>query len=128
MKKLVVLILTLVFAVGIAYASGPELAKKAGDYNISLRFDRTPSAGVNNTDIAVRDASGNYVTDAKVKVLYSMPAMPEMPAMNYKTDAVLTGSTYKATMNLSMSGAWGVSVKVTRGSRTSTAKFNVDAQ
>ena len=74
------------------------------------------------------DASGQYVTDATVKVDYSMPAMPGMPAMNYKTDASLSGRKYTAKMNLSMSGSWNIAVKITKGGKTSTVKFNVDAQ
>lgn len=128
MKKLLVLILTVILAVGVAYAAGPEFAKKAGNFNVMVQFERNPSVGNNNVDIAVKDASGSFITDAVVKVDYSMPAMGGMPAMNYKTDAVLSGSTYKATLNLSMSGAWGVAVKITRAGKTSTAKFTVDAQ
>ena len=67
------------------------------------------------------------MTDAKVRIEYSMPAMPGMPAMNYKADAELKGYEYKAKMNLSMSGAWNVAVKITRGGKTTTVKFNVDA-
>jgi hypothetical protein len=31
-------------------------------------------------------------------------------------------------VNLSMSGSWNVAVKITKGGKTSTVKFNVDAQ
>ena len=68
------------------------------------------------------------MADAKVKVEYSMPAMPGMPASNYKTDAALKGSEYKAKINLSMPGSWDIAVEITRGSKTETAKFNVDTQ
>jgi len=76
----------------------------------------------------VKDAGGKAVTDAKVLVEYSMPAMPGMPAMNYKADAQLKGDAYKAAMNLSMSGSWNISIKVTRANKTQTAKFTVDAK
>lgn len=65
--------------------------------------------------------------DAKVKVECSMPAMPGMPAMNYKTDAELKGDVYKAKMNLAMSGSWNIAVKISRGGKITTVKFNVDA-
>ena len=57
-----------------------------------------------------------------------MPAMPGMPAMNYKTNAVLSGNKYMAKLDLSMSGAWNIVVKITNGGKTSTVKFNIDAQ
>jgi len=51
-----------------------------------------------------------------------------MPAMNYKTDAVLKGNEYQAVMGLSMSGSWNIAVKITRTGKTSTLKFTVDAK
>jgi hypothetical protein len=56
-----------------------------------------------------------------------MPAMPGMPAMNYKGDATVSGNTYKAVMNLSMAGSWNVAVKMKKDGKTHTVKFNVDA-
>ena len=56
-----------------------------------------------------------------------MPAMPGMPAMSYKTDAPFAGLAYTTKMNLSMPGSWNISVKVTSGGKSSTMKFNVDA-
>ena len=57
-----------------------------------------------------------------------MPAMPGMPAMNYKTDALLQGVEYKAVMGLSMSGSWNIAVKITKAGKTATLKFTVDAK
>jgi len=62
-----------------------------------------------------------------VKVDYSMPAMPGMPAMNYKTNAALEGNKYAAKLDLSMSGSWSIAVKITKDGQTSTVKFNIDA-
>lgn len=129
MKKLVVFTLILLLIAGIAYAKDYEVKKKAGEYDVEVKIDKNPPVvGDNNIEIEVKDAAGKYVTDAKVKVEYSMPAMPGMPAMNYKTDAELKGNEYKAKMNLSMSGAWNIAVKIIRGGKTTTVKFNVDAR
>jgi len=118
----------LLFVAGIAYAKEYEVQKRAGDYNVEVRIDKNPPiVGDNDVTIEVKDSSGKYVTDAKVKVDYSMPAMPGMPAMNYKTDAELKGNEYKAKINLSMSGSWNVAVKITRAGKTATMKFSVDA-
>ena len=128
MKKLAIFTLMLIFITGIAYAKDFEVKKKAGEYNVEVKIDKNPPVvGDNNMEIEIKDAAGKYVTDAKVKVDYGMPAMPGMPAMNYKNDAELKGNKYKATMNLSMSGSWNIAVKITRGGKTASAKFSVDA-
>jgi hypothetical protein len=103
--------------------------KKAGDYEVEAKIDKNPPVvGDNNITVEIKDATGKYVTDAKVVVDYSMPAMPGMPAMNYKADTELKGNEYKATMNLSMSGPWNIAIKITRSGKTSTAKFSIDAR
>ncbi len=129
MKKIAVFAMVFLLSAGIAYAKEYEVKKKAGQYNVEVKIDRNPPVvGDNNMKIEIEDASGKYVTDAKVVVDYSMPPMPGMPPMNYKTDAELKGNEYKATMNLSMSGPWNIAVKITRGGKTSTMKFTVDAK
>ena len=128
MKRLTVVTLILLLMAGVAYAKDYEVKKKAGEYDVEIKIDKNPPVvGDNNIGIEIKDASGKYVTDAKVKVEYSMPAMPGMPAMNYKTDTELKGYEYKAKMNLSMSGSWNIAVKITRGGKTTSVKFNVDA-
>lgn len=129
MKKIAVVVLVVLCVAGIAFAKDLEVKKKAGDYNVEVKIDKNPPVvGDNNITIEVKDAGGKYVTDAKVKVEYSMPAMPGMPAMNYKTDAELKGNEYRATMNLSMSGPWNIAIKISKGGKTSSMKFNIDAQ
>ena len=129
MKRLAVVTLVVLMVVGVAYAKDYEVSKKAGEYTVDISIDRNPPVtGNNNMEIAVKDAAGKAVTDAKVVVEYSMAPMPGMPAANYKTEAALKGDKYKATMNLSMAGPWSVAVKVTRADKTQTAKFTVDAK
>ncbi len=130
MKKLVVFTMILLLMAGVAYAKNYEVTKKVGGYEVTATLDKNPPvAGAdNNVTVAVKDAAGKAVTDAKVLIDYSMPGMPGMPAMNYKAATALEGSVYKAKMNFSMSGSWNVVVKVMRGGKTSTVKFSVDAQ
>ena len=129
MKKLVVAGVFLMLLAGIAFAKEYEVAKKAGDYDVVVNIDKNPPVvGDNRVVIEIKDASGKYVTDAKVKIDYGMSAMPGMPAMDYKTEAELKGSAYKAIMNLSMSGPWNIAVKITKGGKTSAMKFTVDAK
>lgn len=127
MKRLAILTLALLLIAGVAYAKDYEVKKKAGDYEIKAKIDKNPPVvGVNQIKIEIKDASGKYINDAKVKIEYSMPAMPGMPPMNYKTDAEFKGSEYKANLNFSMAGPWNVVIKVTRDGKTSSMKFNID--
>ena len=129
MKRMIVFMVVLLAVANVAYAKGYEVQKKAGEYDVTVTFDRnSPTASDNAVAIIVKDAAGKNVSDALVKVEYSMPAMMGMPAMNYKTDAVLSGDEYKATLGLSMSGSWNLAVKVTRAGKTATMKFTVDAK
>ena len=129
MKKLVVAGVFLMLLAGIAFAKEYEVSKKAGDYDVVVKIDKNPPVvGDNRVDIEIRDASGKYVTDAKVKIDYGMSAMPGMPAMDYKTETELKGNTYRATMSLSMSGPWNIVLKITKAGKTSSMKFTVDAK
>ncbi len=129
MKKLILLMMIMLLMTGVAYAKNYEINKKAGEYDVEIAIDKNPPVvGDNNISIEIKDASGKYVTDAKVNVAYSMPPMPGMPPMNYKTNAELKGNEYRAKMNLSMSGPWNIAVKIVRDGKTTTAKFNIDAR
>ena len=129
MKKLVFVFAVVMLFAGAAHAKGYEVQKKAGEYDVVVTFDqKQPTASDNAVGIEVKDASGKIVKDAQVKVEYSMPAMVGMPAMNYKTDAVVSGDEYKATLGLSMGGSWNIAVKITRAGKTATMKFTVDAK
>ncbi len=129
MEKIVVPVLITFLVAGIACARNYEVKKKAGEYNVVVKIDKNPPVvGNNNVSIEVTDASGHHATDAKVAVEYSMPAMPGMPAMNYKTDAELKESQYKAKMDLPVAGPWNIAVKIVRAGKTSTVEFTVDAK
>lgn len=129
MKRLVLFTVILVLVAGIAYAKDYEVKKKAGEFDVVVKIDKNqPIVGDNNITIEIKDSSAKYVTDAKVVVDYSMPAMPGMPAANYKADAELKGNEYKAKMNLSMSGPWSITVKIMKGGKTASMKFTVDAK
>lgn len=134
MKKIAVFAVVLLLIAGIAYAKEFKVKKDEGLYDIEARIDNNPPiVGNNNISIELKDKSGKYVTDAKVVVEYSMPAMPGMPAMYYKEAAVVSGNAYKAVMNLSTAGSWNIKVKIKKDgktgkdSKTRTVKFNVDA-
>ncbi len=127
MKRISVTLLVLFLTFGLAYAKDYMVMKKAGNYTVDVKMDKNPPVtGQNKMELSIKDASGSDVTDAIVAVEYSMPAMPGMPAMNYKTKAELNGSRYTATIDFSMSGAWTVNVKITHAGKTQSVKLNVD--
>ncbi len=131
MKRLFVVTFILVFVLGAAgaYAKAFQAKQRVGEHEIEVRLDRDPpSLGDNNIEIEVRDGGGRSVTDAKILVNYYMPPMPRMAPMNFVTDAKLKREKYSAKMNLIMSGPWIIAVKLTLSGKTSTVKFNIDAQ
>lgn len=129
MVTIIVLAAMSLAAAGFASAADYRITKKAGPYAVDVRFDRNPPiTGKNNVAIEIKDPAGKAVTDAAVEIDYSMPAMPGMPAMNYKTTASLKGEKYVASLDLSMSGSWNVLLKITKGGQTQTARFTVDAK
>ena len=106
-----------------------EASKKAGEYEVTIQIDKNPPIiGANPIEVEIKDSGGRVVTDAKVLINYYMPPMPRMVPMFYKTDALVRGGKFRATMNFIMSGPWVIAVKITLGGKTTTAKFNVDAQ
>ena len=129
MKRTGLFLLIMMFVSGIAFAKSLEVNQKAGEYDVRVVIDRNPPVvGANMLTVNIKDKTGRQITDAKVRIDYSMPAMPGMPPMNYKTDAVLEGKEYRAKMSLSMAGPWNIVVKIKTGEKVSTVKFNIDAQ
>jgi len=122
-------VLLVVLVAGTVLAKENTVQKKAGDYSVEIRMDKeSPVVGSNNVEIMIKDKAGKAVTDAKVVVSASMPAMPGMPAMENKADAKLDGGKYKAKIELSMGGSWNMSVRITQGAKAATAKWTVDAR
>jgi hypothetical protein len=111
---------------------GPQevqgLQAKAGDYLVAIKLmDKGPPVvGANNIEIGVTDKGGEAVTDAKVLVTASMPAMSGIPAVENKAVAKPDGGKYKAKIDLPKGGSWNMSVQIIKGGKTSTAKFIAD--
>ncbi len=127
MKRFLVATLILLLAVGLAYAKAYEVNRKAGEYSVAVKMDKNPpSVGTNNMEVAVTDKTGKPVKDAKLTVDYGMPAMPGMPAMAYKADAMNHGDVYHAVLNISMKGPWYVTIKITSQGKTVSTKFTFD--
>ena len=129
MKKLLMIGLVVLLSAGMAVAKDYEVKKKAGDFDVVVTIDKNPPVtGDNGVTVSVKDAAGKSAQGAKVVVDYSMPAMPGMPPMNYKADAVQKGDVYVANMNLSMAGPWNIVIKISSGGKNGSLRFTIDAK
>ena len=129
MKKAIWIMLVVLLVTGSAWAKDFSLTKKAGPYTVLIVIDKNPPVtGPNKMTIGIKDGGGKDVTDGVVAVDYGMPAMPGMPAMNYKSDTSLKGRQYVANLDFSMSGPWSITVKITRAGKTQAVKLNVDVK
>ena len=134
MKKLTMFTTLLIMFLGMTCLTGCgrsayQATKLSDPYTVNLQIDHNPPiAGMNNVTVNIKDQANKDVTDAKVVVGYDMPAMPGMPAMSHKADATLQGNSYKAAIDLMMSGSWTVSVNIDRAGKTQSARFSVDAR
>ena len=129
MKRLVLAIMLALLAAGTAAAKDYEATKKAGDYNVAIKIDRNPPiTGDNNLTVTIKDEAGAEIKDAKVTAEISMAAMPGMPAVKYSNTMQLKGSEYRAKVNFSMAGGWGIAVKIIRGDKTVQTRFSVDVR
>lgn len=129
MKKFILLCFVLILLIGTAWGKNYEVTKKVEDYTIKLEIDKNPPVvGNNNLSITIQDASGKNITDAKVKIEYSMPPMAGMPPSNYKVEGTLSGNTYKSKLDFSMAGGWNLDVQITRADKVKKLKFTVDVK
>jgi nitrogen fixation protein FixH len=129
MKKMMLALMVIMLITGAAYAKGFEASKQAGPFKVDISMDKNPPAtGENNIVIVVWDASGKPVKDAKVNIEYIMPAMPGMPAMNYKAALAGKDGKYSGKLNFSMPGAWSVEVKAESAGKKGKCKLNIDVR
>lgn len=115
MKKIMMLFMGLALVAGPVY--GKELAtlKGAGDVTVKVSLlNDPPVVGKNKVKIEVMDADGKRVTDAKVRVYYSMVPMGGMTPMEYKAKAKLEGDGYIASLDIMMKGHWNLKFRVKR--------------
>lgn len=125
MKKILAFTVILFFISGITDAMDYAVKKKVGQYDVEVKIDN-PGVGANIVKIQVKDASGEYVTDAIVNIKYSMPEGIDWPPMHFEKDAKLEGHEYKAEIKIPMPGTWTTVINVTRGGKTSSMKFPVE--
>jgi RND family efflux transporter MFP subunit len=91
-----------------------------------------PRPGENGFEVDLKDATGHPITDAQVKVVLFMPAMPSMNMPAMSSEATLShagGGTYRGQGMVTMSGRWDVTIAAMRnGTRLGTRQTTVVAK
>lgn len=128
MKKILLILLSFLFIATACKKGGLEVVKSFEDYKAVVKLEKSPAVvGHNAIEIVLTDNNGAAVTDAEVKIAYSMPAMPGMPAMNYETETALQANKFQSHLNISMAGPWIIEVKITRKDKTDIVRISIDA-
>jgi hypothetical protein len=129
MKKTMLVVLMIMLITSAAYAKGFVASKQAGPFSLNISLDKNPpTTGENSIIILVGDSAGKPVTDAKINIQYGMPAMPGMPAMDYKTAIAGKDGKYSGKLNFSMPGSWFIEVKVEAAGKKGKTKLNIDVR
>ncbi|HLG60209.1 MAG TPA: FixH family protein [Vicinamibacterales bacterium] len=114
-------------------ASGAAQVASIGQTTVTFSSEPDPpKAGDNGILVAVKQADGTPITDARVTAVFSMPAMPSMNMPAMRSEATLEhqgAGVYRGLGQLSMSGTWNVAVAVSRGGLDlGSARFSVVAK
>jgi hypothetical protein len=104
---------------------GNTAAQKAGNLNVSLALSPYPPAGFQDGgfDVTLTDAQGLPITDAKISLDLTMPAMP-MPQNTLDAPHTSNGL-YQATGRFTMRGLWQIEVIIERGGQKQSVFFEV---
>lgn len=87
---------------------------QSGPFRLSVAVSpKTPVVSENRLVIRLENADGNPVSGARIKAVATMPAMGSMPAMHAPADLEETApGRYAGTFELSMKGAWPLTLKI----------------
>ena len=134
-----VLIAALVFhqqIIGWFGGGGPNATVEAGEFQtagpfrVAVAIDPPqPRVGENQITIVVQDAEGKPVTGAEVQVVAVMPAMGTMPEMRETARIEEIGDgRYSGAIDLSMAGAWPLTVSIESPGGTARLTFDMSTQ
>ena len=99
----------------------PGASASADRERLSITFRSQPDpprSGENQFEAVVKAPDGSPITDAEVKVVFFMAAMPSMNMPAMRNEATLThvgDGVYRGTGQVMMAGRWDVTVNVLRG-------------
>jgi RND family efflux transporter MFP subunit len=119
-----------------SYQPAPgQAATTAPEQRVDITFRAQPDpprTGENTFEVAVKDPSGQPISDAEVSVTFFMPAMPTMNMPAMRNSARLPsagGGIYRGSGQVMMAGRWDVTVDVRRGGqRLGSRQFAVVAR
>ena len=121
--------LVLLFGFHISLAGAYEVRKKAGEFTITVKIKNNPPCACHNrVSVDITDSKGRRISDAKVTLEYSRPAMQGKPALKYRADTQQERGRYIGVITLSMAGPWNVEVRITRGNKILITNFTVDVE
>ena len=111
----------------------PAGASAAPQAQIQFRSDPTPPRmGGTNLFVTLTDNAGNSISDASVRVVFFMPAMPTMGMAAVRAEAQLNpsgGGAYQGQIRLQSPGTWQVTITAERGGTLlGTQQLSVTAQ
>jgi hypothetical protein len=99
--------------------AGTSTPQTGSSYKMTFRIDPDPPQGAkpNTLHVTLTDPAGKPVSDAQVRLTFTMPAMPamNMPEMRNGAELKWTGSDYTGPIQIMMAGGWNVSIEARRG-------------
>ena len=112
---------------GALSSATPAVAAAGQDANpakLDIALKTVPSAGQDKFEVTIKDANGKPVTDVDVSLQLTMAAMPTMKS---EVKSKLEEGKYTGTGQMSMAGAWNVTITVKRdGKQIAEKKSTVD--
>jgi hypothetical protein len=126
--------LTGLFGGSKSYSGNAAPAAPANNaFKLAFRMEPDPPQGAkeNKIHVTLTDAAGKPVTDAQVRLTFTMPAMPamNMPQMQNGAELKWTGSEYTGPIQIIMAGGWNVSIEARRGGElVATSQVHVNAR
>ena len=112
---------------GALSSATPAVAAAGQDANpakLDIALKTVPSAGQDKFEVTIKDANGKPVTDVDVSLQLTMAAMPTMKS---EVKTKLEEGKYTGTGQMSMAGAWNVTITVKRdGKQIAEKKSTVD--
>jgi hypothetical protein len=127
--------LTGMFGGSKSFSETPPSATTAASsaYKLTFKTEPDPPQGAkeNTIHVSLTDASGKAVSDAQVRLTFTMPAMPamNMPEMKNGAELKWTGSEYTGPIQILMAGGWNVGIEARRGNElVATAQAHINAR
>ena len=112
MKAIKTTLLVLFLAVNFLNAAAFSKDAKYRTTKVHITAEKPITAGLNTFVFTIAKSAKPITGDVSLKAF--MPAMPGMPAMVSKVNATNLGNgTYKAKLNLAMSGTWQLHIFIT---------------